>query len=104
MYEAMSTISWSYWAAGAGAAKASPAEACTMVVEKARAEVCRDVEGKREAEDLAWCWVNLELQSGALGLALATRLRVDALAKLREAMKLMSGECERGDCYCDERK
>jgi hypothetical protein len=75
-----------------------------MVVEKARAEVCRDVEGKREAEDLAWCWVNLELQSGALGLALAMRLRVDALAKLREAMKLMSGEYERGNCYCDERK
>ena len=104
MYEAMSTISWSYWAAGAGAAKASPADACTMVVEKQRADVCLDVEGRREVEDLAWCWVILELQSGALGLALAMRLRVDALAKLREAMKLMSVECGRGDCYCDERK
>jgi hypothetical protein len=63
-----------------------------MVVEKQRAGVCRDVEESKEAEDLAWCWANLELQSGALGLALAMRLRVVARAKLREAMKLMSNE------------
>jgi hypothetical protein len=64
MYEAMSTISWSYWAAGAGAAKASPFSACTMaagVVEKQRADVCLDVEGKREVADLAWCWADLEV-------------------------------------------
>jgi hypothetical protein len=75
-----------------------------MVVEKQRADVCRDVCRKSELEDLAWCWVNLELQSGALGLALAMRLRVDALAKLREAMKLMAGDCERGEkrLYCNE--
>lgn len=97
----MSTISWSYSAAGAGAAKASPAEACTMVVEKQRAEVCRGVEERKEDEDLGWCWANRELQSGAaLGPALATRLRVDARAKLREAMKLMSGGCEGGEGDC----
>jgi len=70
-----------------------------MVVEKARAEVRGDVDWKEEAEELAcwrW-WANLEEQSGALGLALATRLRVDARAKVREAMKLMSGESDGGE-------
>lgn len=85
----MSTISWSYSAAGAGDAKASPAEACTMVVENVRAAWCREDE-RGEKEDLAWCWAtNLELQSGALGPALATMLRDAARAKLRLAMKLI---------------
>ena len=86
----MSTISWSYWAAGAGDAKASPAEACTMVVENARAAVCR-VDGREEKmEDLAECWAsNLELvRSGALTTVL---LRTAALAKLRLAMALIAG-------------
>lgn len=84
----MSTISWSYWAAGAGDAKASPAEACTMVVENARAVLCRREE---KEEVLAECWAsNVELvRSGAL-----TTLRgaaAAALAKLRRAMALIAG-------------
>jgi hypothetical protein len=88
MYEAMSTISWSYSAAGAGDAKASPAEACTMVVEKARAVLCRENERlEEEKEDLAACWATnlLELRSGALTMV----LRAAALAKLRLAMALI---------------
>ena len=84
----MSTISLSYWAAGAGDAKASPAEACTMVVENVRAVLCRREE---KEEGLAECWAsNVELvRSGAL-----TMLRgaaAAALAKLRRAMALISG-------------
>jgi hypothetical protein len=87
MYEAMSTISWSYSAAGAGDAKASPAEACTMVVENARAVLCRENERLEEKEDLAACWATnlLELRSGALTMV----LRAAALAKLRLAMALI---------------
>jgi hypothetical protein len=88
MYEAMSTISWSYSAAGAGDAKASPAEACTMVVENARAVLCREKERlEEEKEDLAACWATnlLELRSGALTML----LRAAALAKLRLAMALI---------------
>lgn len=60
-----------------------------MVVEKVRAALCREDE-RGEKEDLAWCWAtNLELQSGALGPALAAILRDAARAKLRLAMKLI---------------
>jgi hypothetical protein len=98
MYEAMSTISWSYSAAGAGDAKASPAEACTMVVEKARAVVCRadGREEKEEVEDLVLCWAtNLELvRSGALTMLLLLRAAA-ARAKLRLAMALIAGAAVR---------
>ena len=85
----MSTISWSYSAAEAGAAKASPAEACTMVVENARAVLyLEDGRWEKEAEDLAECWAtNLELvRSGALTML----LRAAARAKLRLAMALIA--------------
>jgi hypothetical protein len=94
----MSTISWSYSAAGAGDAKASPAEACTMVVEKARAVVCRadGREEKEEVEDLVLCWAtNLELvRSGALTMLLLLRAAA-ARAKLRLAMALIAGAAVR---------
>jgi hypothetical protein len=88
----MSTISWSYSAAGAGDAKASPAEACTMVVENARAVLCRENERLEEKEDLAACWATnlLELRSGALTMV----LRAAALAKLRLAMALIADDLE----------
>lgn len=102
----MSTISWSYSAAGAGDAKASPADACTMVVENVRAALCRAEGREEEKEDLVACWAtNLaEVRSGALTML----VRVAALAKLRLAMALIAGgigrlgEEGRGRGHCND--
>ena len=86
----MSTISWSYWAAGAGDAKASPAEACTMVVENARAVLCRREEMEEE-EDLEECWASNVVELARSGALTMLRGAAAALAKLRRAMALIVG-------------
>ena len=83
----MSTISWSYWAAGAGDAKASPAEACTMVVENVRAVLCRREE---KEDDLAECWASNVVELVRSGALTMLRGAAAALAKLRRAMALIA--------------
>jgi hypothetical protein len=78
-----------------------------MVVENARAVLCRENERlEEEKEDLAACWATnlLELRSGALTML----LRAAALAKLRLAMalivrglrSLLEGRGRKGDDDC----